>query len=908
MTSQSSHIYGPDQFMNPGPAPRPPMERTRTNPVPAYASQTNLPSFPMASPDAMRSVGSLPMRSATTPISRPGGRDAFGLGGVAIVKQGYARCKEEGFMATWKNKFLQLRQHDLTFLKNENGKVTLTVNLKDVTGVSRCDDVALAFQVVRVADPRLVTSPVSMLNRDLPTKVVICQVTNEDDLYGWIDSIYQRCPSMGGVSNPTNFNHQVHVNFDPTTGAFVGLPPEWEKLLTASALTKEDYKQNPTAVIEVLNFYSDIQRRAAEPETYSSLTPTPTAGPNQNKQLGYGASIAPPRPPPPQALQRIDTGSSGRSQYGPGTPLSGPSTPISQQQRKGSQADAYRQNDAQRIREQNEQDMRRRMEEEARKIQEQREQREREQQRIREQEEAQNQEDLSAYNSAIPQTRTPIAKQELGGYGGGGDPPKTTMRFHPSRAAPAAPNSDKTRQAPSPLNLNKSSSSRQAPQAQRPAPPAPNQSSHDANTGSLRQQPRQQPGNMRGPQYTPSGHSQSHTRMPANASNQAAPSRIPGPGDAAKPPPLRMTPKQANGTPIHNGTQASSSHTHGGSHGGSNGVSKPQPVPEKKPAQSHKKEVRMSSMTESEVMERLREVVSKENPLDSYVKQKKIGQGASGSVYVARIKESASSEVARGMYQTMGSRAQVAIKQMDLRAQPRKELLVNEIIVMKDSQHPNIVNFLDAYLQESNNELWAVMEFMEGGALTDVIDNNDKITEPQIACICFETCKGLAHLHTQNIIHRDIKSDNVLLDRFGHVKITDFGFCAKLTEEKNKRATMVGTPYWMAPEVVKQKEYGAKVDIWSLGIMAIEMIEGEPPYLNEEPLKALFLIATNGTPRLKSPESLSKELKAFLSVCLCVDVKSRATAAELLQQSFLRHGCPLESLADLLLWKKGPGH
>lgn len=128
---------------------------------------------------------------------------------------------------------------------------------------------------------------------------------------------------------------------------------------------------------------------------------------------------------------------------------------------------------------------------------------------------------------------------------------------------------------------------------------------------------------------------------------------------------------------------------------------------------------------------------------------------ASGHVYVAK---------------TLSNGKKVAIKEMDLANQPRKELIVNEILVMKESQHPNIVNFLESYLVKSN-ELWVVMEYMEGGALTDIIENNT-MEEDQISAISSETCKGLGHLHSQAIIHRDIKSDNVLLDMQGRVKIS----------------------------------------------------------------------------------------------------------------------------------------
>jgi serine/threonine-protein kinase CLA4 len=150
------------------------------------------------------------------------------------------------------------------------------------------------------------------------------------------------------------------------------------------------------------------------------------------------------------------------------------------------------------------------------------------------------------------------------------------------------------------------------------------------------------------------------------------------------------------------------------------------------------KDVRMSTMSESEVMARLKDAVSKDDPSMSYSKQKKIGQGASGSVYVAKVKENPLSPIARQVLRDQGSKAQVAIKQMDLAHQPRKELIVNEIMVMKDSKHRNIVNFLDAFLRNNFTELWVVMEYMEGGALTDVIDNNPVITEDQISTICLE--------------------------------------------------------------------------------------------------------------------------------------------------------------------------
>uniref|UniRef100_A0AAQ5ZU88 non-specific serine/threonine protein kinase n=1 Tax=Amphiprion ocellaris TaxID=80972 RepID=A0AAQ5ZU88_AMPOC len=282
-----------------------------------------------------------------------------------------------------------------------------------------------------------------------------------------------------------------------------------------------------------------------------------------------------------------------------------------------------------------------------------------------------------------------------------------------------------------------------------------------------------------------------------------------------------------------------------------------------------------SKMTDEEILERLRSIVSVGDPKKKYTRFEKIGQGASGTVYTAI-------DIATGQ--------EVAIKQMNLQQQPKKELIINEILVMRENKNSNIVNYLDRYVITCRVTFHA-----ELNEITLTLNCINKVQ----ACL-----QALDFLHSNQVIHRDIKSDNILLGMDGSVKLTDFGFCAQITPEQNKRSTMVGTPYWMAPEVVTRKAYGPKVDIWSLGIMAIEMVEGEPPYLNENPLRALYLIATNGTPELQNPERLSSVFRDFLNRCLEMDVDRRGSAKELLQHSFLKLAKPLSSLTPLIVAAK----
>ncbi|XP_069684343.1 serine/threonine-protein kinase PAK mbt isoform X2 [Periplaneta americana] len=275
-------------------------------------------------------------------------------------------------------------------------------------------------------------------------------------------------------------------------------------------------------------------------------------------------------------------------------------------------------------------------------------------------------------------------------------------------------------------------------------------------------------------------------------------------------------------------------------------------------------------LTHEQFRAALQMVVSPGDPRENLEQFMKIGEGSTGTVCIA-------------VDRTTGR--QVAVKKMDLRKQQRRELLFNEVVIMRDYHHPNIVEMYDSFLVQ--DELWVVMEFLEGGALTDIV-THARMDEEQIATVCKQCLKALAYLHSQGVIHRDIKSDSILLAADGRVKLSDFGFCAQVSQELPKRKSLVGTPYWMSPEVISRLPYGPEVDIWSLGIMVIEMVDGEPPFFNEPPLQAMRRIRDMPPPKLKNTHKVSPRLQGFLERMLVRDPAQRATAAELLQHPFLR--------------------
>ncbi|XP_029698781.1 TRAF2 and NCK interacting kinase b isoform X4 [Takifugu rubripes] len=260
-----------------------------------------------------------------------------------------------------------------------------------------------------------------------------------------------------------------------------------------------------------------------------------------------------------------------------------------------------------------------------------------------------------------------------------------------------------------------------------------------------------------------------------------------------------------------------------------------------------------------------------------------VGNGTYGQVY-------------KGRHVKTGQLA--AIKVMDVTGDEEEEIKAEINMLKKYSHHRNIATYYGAFIKKNppgmDVQLWLVMEFCGAGSVTDLIKNTkgNSLKEEWIAYICREILRGLTHLHQHKVIHRDIKGQNVLLTENAEVKLVDFGVSAQLDRTVGRRNTFIGTPYWMAPEVIACDEnpdatYDFKSDLWSLGITAVEMAEGAPPLCDMHPMRALFLIPRNPAPRLKS-KKWSKKFQSFIESCLVKSHSQRPSTEQLLKHPFIR--------------------
>ncbi|XP_043279614.1 myosin-IIIb-like isoform X2 [Venturia canescens] len=280
------------------------------------------------------------------------------------------------------------------------------------------------------------------------------------------------------------------------------------------------------------------------------------------------------------------------------------------------------------------------------------------------------------------------------------------------------------------------------------------------------------------------------------------------------------------------------------------------------------------------------------DPGDRFSLQDLIGEGTYGEVYSALDKQTGN---------------QVAVKILENVADNIEEI-EEEYLVLRDlSMHENIPIFYGLFLKrakpaQEEDQLWFAMELCTGGSVTDLVQGlkkrNNRLKDHQIAYILRETIEALIYLHTNHCMHRDVKGHNILLTEEAKVKLVDFGVASHLTATMGRRNTSVGTPYWMAPEVIACEQqldssYDARCDVWSVGITAIELAEGDPPLSELHPMRALFQIPRNPPPALKNPDSHSPELSDFIAECLVKDLEHRPFASELREHPVLMNVEPI---------------
>ncbi|GLU16912.1 hypothetical protein SLE2022_333170 [Rubroshorea leprosula] len=264
--------------------------------------------------------------------------------------------------------------------------------------------------------------------------------------------------------------------------------------------------------------------------------------------------------------------------------------------------------------------------------------------------------------------------------------------------------------------------------------------------------------------------------------------------------------------------------------------------------------------------------VTREDPSTKYELLHELGKGSYGAVYKAR--DVKTSEL-------------VAIKVISLcEGEEGYEEIHGEIEMLQQCSHPNVVRYLGSY--QGEEYLWIVMEYCGGGSVADLMNvTEEPLEEYQIAYICREALKGLDYLHSIFKVHRDIKGGNILLTEQGEVKLGDFGVAAQLTRTMSKRNTFIGTPHWMAPEVIQESRYDGKVDVWALGVSAIEMAEGLPPRSAVHPMRVLFMISIEPAPMLEDKEKWSLVFHDFVAKCLTKDPRLRPTASDMLKHKFI---------------------
>ncbi|XP_022080772.1 STE20-like serine/threonine-protein kinase isoform X1 [Acanthaster planci] len=287
--------------------------------------------------------------------------------------------------------------------------------------------------------------------------------------------------------------------------------------------------------------------------------------------------------------------------------------------------------------------------------------------------------------------------------------------------------------------------------------------------------------------------------------------------------------------------------------------------------------------------DKFQNIIRDRDPEGEWELLSELGDGAFGKVYKAKNRHSG---------------VLAAAKVIEIKDQEELDDFLVEIQILSECKHQYIVGMIETYLY--GNKLWMLIEFCEGGALDDIMLELEKgLTESQIQVVCKQMLEALDYLHSKKVIHRDLKAGNILLTMTGDIRLADFGVSARNTKTKQKRDSFIGTPYWMAPEVVicetlKDNPYDYKADIWSLGITLIELAQQEPPYHDLHPMRVLIKIPKADPPTLLAPSRWSKNFSKFIKLCLDKNPETRPTATELSKHPWLAEVLDNKPIRDLL--------